>query len=73
MRNRPEFLSDLQHLINYHSLEGGSNTPDYILAEYLVKCLELFDTTIQWRAHNKGDSEGFMGQLAVESEVTKEE
>jgi hypothetical protein len=43
------FIKDLQHLINYHSLENGSNTPDWILAEYLSGCLVHFNTTMRSR------------------------
>jgi len=51
---RPTFEQELRALINQHSRENGSNTPDFILAEYLAKCLELFDQTVakreQWYA-----------------------
>lgn len=33
----------LEHVLNSASAENGSNTPDFILAEYLVACLEAFD------------------------------
>lgn len=45
------FLSELTALINKHSLEGVSNTADYILADYLSRCLENFDLTIQARSN----------------------
>lgn len=48
---KASFLSDLTSLINKHSLEGGSNTADYILADYLSRCLENFDLTIQARSN----------------------
>lgn len=41
----PEFKKDLAELINRHSLENGSNTPDFILADYLFDCLEAFNRT----------------------------
>ena len=34
---------DLRALLNSRSRENESNTPDFILAEYLVKCLETFE------------------------------
>ncbi len=37
------FRGDLASLLNQHSKEQGSNTPDFILAQYLVDCLEAFD------------------------------
>lgn len=36
-------------MINCHSKESGSNTPDFILAEYLKRCLENFDLTMAHR------------------------
>ena len=44
-----EFTAELEELINKYSLEGGSNTPDYILAEYLTMCLKTFNKTMQKR------------------------
>lgn len=46
----PDFRSKLRDLINCESLEGGSNTPDYILADYLAGCLDVFDRTVSARA-----------------------
>lgn len=43
------FPAELQDLINRHSIEGGSNTPDFILAEYLKMCLEAFDSCVRRR------------------------
>jgi hypothetical protein len=34
---------ELEHAINRHSAENGSNTPDFILAEYLMAALAAFD------------------------------
>lgn len=35
--------------INERSLENGSNTPEHILASYLVECLEVFDRATRAR------------------------
>jgi hypothetical protein len=43
------FRRELTALINRHSKENGSNTPDVQLAYYLVRCLELFDETVRFR------------------------
>jgi len=40
---------DLQELLNFHSAENGSDTPDFILVDYLVGCLEVFDRTLARR------------------------
>jgi len=36
------FQKDLEELINKHSMEGCSDTPDFILARYLTECLKAF-------------------------------
>lgn len=37
------FREELIKLINSHSMEGRSNTPDHILGSYLMGCLENFN------------------------------
>ncbi len=48
------FERELKGLINKHSMENGSNTPDFILAQYLQSCLDAFDTATQRREHWHG-------------------
>lgn len=36
------FLIDLSNIINKYSIDNASNTPDFILAEYLRNCLNAF-------------------------------
>ena len=57
--NKPvsDFQSDLRKLINRHSKENDSDTPDFILAEYLNNCLENFNNIIRKRESQKGDGE----------------
>lgn len=43
------FREELEQLINKFSKENGSNTPDYILANYLLGCLNNFDTCVNAR------------------------
>jgi len=43
------FENELKDLINCHSKENESNTPDFILAQYMTDCLKVFTTTIQQR------------------------
>ena len=38
-----EFQKALETLINRHSMENASNTPDFLLAEFLVNCLRAFN------------------------------
>jgi len=44
-----KFRKELEKLINKYSLENRSNTPDFILSDYLVGCLKLFDETLETR------------------------
>ena len=37
------FEKELEALINRHSVENGSNTPDFILAGYMGACLDAFN------------------------------
>lgn len=45
------FRKDLENLINQHSKENGSNTPDFLLAQYLCDCLKAFDRAVNNREH----------------------
>ena len=47
---KPKFKQELKDVINRHSMENGSNTPDFILAEYLLACLEAFDKATRERS-----------------------
>ncbi len=58
LRSRTTFgvqkpMSDLEkkieQAINSVSAENDSNTPDFILAQYLISCLAAFNTAIQQR------------------------
>jgi hypothetical protein len=45
-----EFKKEVESLINKYSKENGSNTPDYILAEYLTGCLENWNKCVMTRS-----------------------
>jgi hypothetical protein len=45
-----EFDVELEQLINKHSMENTSNTPDFLLAEYLRACLNAFNNAVVSRA-----------------------
>lgn len=44
-----ELRQAIENVLNRHSAENGSNTPDYILATYLESCLEAFDHAVSSR------------------------
>ena len=43
------FTEELKILINKRCLEYGSNTPDFILAVFLQKCLSAFELAVNDR------------------------
>lgn len=43
MADHSKLRKEIEQAINKHSLENGSDTPDFILAEYLTDCLRMFD------------------------------
>lgn len=49
MQNETEFRTELESLINRHSMENGSNTPDFLLAEFLVCQLRVWDQYVNRR------------------------
>jgi hypothetical protein len=44
-----EFEKELSELINRYSKENDSNTPDFLLAEYLTECLNTFSVIMKKR------------------------
>lgn len=48
--NESELVKDIAEVLNRHSAENGSDTPDFILAAYLVSCLMSFDTAVLGRS-----------------------
>lgn len=39
---RGDLVRDIAKVINKHSVENSCDTPDFMLAEYLVQCLAVF-------------------------------
>lgn len=49
------FEEELRDLLNTHSKEGESNTPDFIMARYLTHCMDAFAVAVGRRdAFGKG-------------------
>lgn len=57
----PSFHDELRGLINRHSLENKSGTPDFILAQYMEGCLKIYEGTIQMREKWYGRSVNTIG------------
>jgi hypothetical protein len=47
---------ELTSLMNKYSQENKSGTPDYILAWYLLACLEVWNTAIVMRGNWRGET-----------------
>lgn len=43
------FKSQLRSLLNRHSREGRSDTPDFLLAEYMLGALKLYEESVNAR------------------------
>lgn len=43
------FEKELESLLNRYSKENDSNTPDFILAEYLTGCLAVYNDALKKR------------------------
>lgn len=46
---QPDFQTELQAVLNRHSQEGHSNTPDFLLAQFITQCVEAFNTATKAR------------------------
>jgi len=49
--SKSQLRTDIEEAINRNSAENGSDTPDFILAEFLVSCLDAFDKTVHARSN----------------------
>jgi hypothetical protein len=43
------FRRELTSVLNRYSKENGSNTPDFLLADYLIECIKTFDKVTRHR------------------------
>ncbi len=44
-----DFRKQLEDLLNCGSMENRSDTPDFILAQYMTDCLEAYDRAVNRR------------------------
>jgi len=66
-KKREIIVKELTELINRNSLENDSNTPDFILAEYLWDCLMAANILIQSRAVWYNPTNATQGDNSTES------
>lgn len=48
-KGAPDLRDEIAHLLNKHSVEGYSDTPDFVLARYLMACLQAFESAVEAR------------------------
>ena len=51
----PDFRSELSSLLNRFSMENRSNTPDWILRNFICNSLKAFDSATQERDKWQGN------------------
>lgn len=44
--NIHRFTNELTRLINIYSIDNKTNTPDFVLANYLIRCLEAYELAV---------------------------
>jgi hypothetical protein len=49
MQEQPTFRKELSDLLNKHSKENGSDTPDYLLADFVGEMIQVFDNAVRLR------------------------
>jgi hypothetical protein len=49
MSQMDSFEKELEFLLNKYSRENDSNTPDFVLAKYLVNCLHTWNDSVSAR------------------------
>ena len=51
-----KLADELREFLNARSVESGSNTPDFILADYLLGCLAAFEGAVNARDEWNSDA-----------------
>ena len=63
-----ELRKGIVEVLNLHSMGNGSDTPDFILAEYLTNCLRAFDVAMQRREKWYGRGKEHLSDCALHNE-----
>lgn len=67
----PTLERDLESVLNRYSAENGSNTPDFLLAEYLMGCLAAWNKGVvardKWYAVRLRPGDSYFERDALES------
>jgi hypothetical protein len=69
-----DLRKDIESAINKSSAENGSNTPDFILAEFMVACLAAFDAGVKgretWYGRDDGSPFNYARDMSPEANAT---
>ena len=65
-----KLLEEITAAINRSSAENGSDTPDFILGQYLLDCLESFNKAMVAREKWYGREVGGISILSEPEEIT---
>lgn len=69
---RPSFAKALENLLNAYDQENGSNTPDFILAEFLLQVLNAWNLAVRAREEWYGRDWDDSRQIDLAGELLKE-
>jgi hypothetical protein len=69
-----DFTRELSALLNKHSIENESDTPDFILAEYLNECLGAFARVMDKREnwYGRGTVEAVETSASIQDKCLKD-
>lgn len=75
--NYEKLKKEIEKLINQFSIENASDTPDYIIANYLIDCLIAFNSNVKRREHWYGrcvqdDDKSARQQFEIKAKTTEE-
>ena len=70
--NRRNFSDELTCLLNKYSKENGSNTPDFILTEYLMQQLEAWNLAVKAREERYGRRFYSLGAVRPVPQIARE-
>ncbi|AVD99733.1 hypothetical protein HWB51_gp079 [Mycobacterium phage Cuke] len=73
MSDFDEFEKELASLINRHSMENGSGTPDFIVAAYLTHCLKSWNAMVRSRESWYGREQDQFGMPVPKAVDTQED
>ena len=49
MNEKNVFRKELERLLNTHNQDTCTTTPDFLLANYLIGCMDVYDLTVRKR------------------------